>query len=345
MQVGGSAGQGSLFIGNTATNQGGAIFLQSPTDVGVLQILYTNTMSNNGTGFPMTEASPGLPPQYYYMNAFINNSAGVQGGAIAVSSYRGFSIASVTHEFANASADPNTFVYTLFQGNYAPVGGALSLITTPSDLSHVLFLNNTATLPTTPRSGLEAHGCGLGQGGAICIVGDNQTVFSGQSLKFFNNTAAFGGGISLHASPTCTPEQAQLGCFTVTLDANTTFHGNSAVDGAGGAIFWANPGNLFVDCGGSTAVVQGMSDAAGSLNPVSVDVQPCSSWELNSVTAAGYGPVIASTPFYLEPGTQAVPYYSSNQPLLLNVTMQVSGADVGILAHVWFTRRLAVLQG
>lgn len=164
MQVGGSAGQGSLFIGNTATNQGGAIFLQSPTDVGVLQILYTNTMSNNGTGFPMTEASPGLPPQYYYMNAFINNSAGVQGGAIAVSSYRGFSIASVTHEFANASADPNTFVYTLFQGNYAPVGGALSLITTPSDLSHVLFLNNTATLPTTPRSGLEAHGCGLGQG-------------------------------------------------------------------------------------------------------------------------------------------------------------------------------------
>lgn len=256
----------------------------------------------------------------------VNNSAGVQGGAIAAISYSGLYILSTAHTTLNGTA--NT-VYTLFQGNTAPVGGALSLITTPATISQALFINNSATLPSTvggQKSGLKAPGCGFGQGGAVCVVGDNQTLFYGQSLIFAGNQATFGGGMSVHASPSCTPLQTRNGCFTTSLDSESSFLGNSAVDGAGGAIFWAHQGNLQLSCNGSSVLPQRACSVLGTVSAVSESVQPCSYWGQNTVSAAGYGPVIASTPYYLQPGTQGVPFYSSNQPLLLNVTMQVRAA-------------------
>lgn len=272
--------------------------------------------------FPIPNVSPSvidsaasLGPLLYY-NSFVNNSAGVAGGAIASNSYTGFSILPT-----NLTANGTT-VYTLFQSNYAPVGGALSLVNTNSDLSAALFINNTATSPTLAKSQGEPYACGAGQGGGICIVGDNQTTFNGESLIFVENLAVYGGGVSVHASPSCTPLQTQYGCFTVALDEGSQFVGNAAIDGAGGAIFWAHTGNLVVSCNGSKATPQRMSSAV-DYPAVTDDVQPCSSWSGNTVSLAGYGPVIASTPFYLEPGTKSVSYYSSNAPLLLNVTMQV----------------------
>ncbi|MEW5320179.1 MAG: hypothetical protein WDW38_011273 [Sanguina aurantia] len=306
-------GTSTSFLANHATNRGGAIFCQHPSDRSYLQL----TVSGDVQPPSMTAALPGLAvqPRPYY-TSFVNNSAGVAGGAIGARSYKFSIIATI---LPDGAFDLN--VYTLFQGNSAPIAGAILLIDVSAELSMALFINNSATLSSVATSGGSSYACGLGQGGAVCIVGDSLTNVSASSLLFYNNTAAFGGAMSLHASPSCTPQQTQTGCFTASLDASSDFQGNSAVDGAGGAIFWSHPGNLHLSCNGSEYVPPRTSGAA-EFPDVPVDVQPCSSWGNNTVSSLGYGPVIASTPFYLRPGIKSLPFYSSNQPLLLNVTMQ-----------------------
>lgn len=109
----------------------------------------------------------------------------------------------------------------------------------------------------------------------------------------------------------------------MSLDADSDFQGNSAGDGgAGGAIFWAHLGNLLVSCHVSTAIPLPWLEGAGSPN-VSSDVQPCGTWELNTVGFQGYGPVMASTPFYLDPNITDIFFYSSNKPFLLDVAVKV----------------------
>lgn len=70
----------------------------------------------------------------------------------------------------------------------------------------------------------------------------------------------------------------------------------------------------------------------------------CGSWVGNHVSGDGYGPVIATTAFYIQPTTSQLPYYTSNDPLLLNVTLQVccdaSGVSrVCVLEFALSTRR------
>lgn len=307
------------FENNYAANRGGAIFCQHPSEIASLSLITSYYFdSDYGASQPqMTEAKPGFD-RFNYYNSFVNNVARVAGGAIAMNAYKKFSI-------SGQGQGNGTIVYTLFQGNTAQVGGAISLVTTPSNLTQALFINNSAFQSSTADSGVGSYGCGLGQGGAVCLVGDNQTsTFLAESLIFYNNTAVFGGGMSVHASPSCSADQIRDGCFTATLGSKCNFSGNSAAaGGAGGAIFWAHQGNLVISCEGSHVAPQLMYGASSAHN-VSLDVQPCDSWGKHALGAAGYGMVVASTPFFLTPGTSSVPFYRSNHQISMNVTLQVS---------------------
>lgn len=313
----------SFFTENHASHQGGGIYLYSQMSttytLGASLHLQTQDFLGDSTGqtdssFNLSSITVLIKEGLSYYISFLSNTAGLGGGAIAADSCGGLIIGVDGSE-----------VYTLFSGNSASVGGAISLVNTPSNITHALFIRNSAVLPGTHGGGAGSYGCGWGQGGAICLVGDNLTSsFTGQSLLFVDNTATFGGALSVHASPSCSPDQIRQGCFTATLDADCNFTGNAAAGGgAGGAIFWAHPGNLVVSCNSSQALSQQPYGSAVLAN-ISEEVQPCSSWGLNSVDSEGYGPVVASSPYYLTPSANSIPFYRSNLPISMNVSMQVS---------------------
>lgn len=314
------------FTGNHASHRGGGIHLYSQMSTTYMlgASLYLGTQdyfgdSTDQTNSPFNLSSITAPVEEglgYYIS-FLSNTAGLGGGAIAADSCGGLVIAGYGVDGYE--------VYTIFSGNSAPVGGAISVVNTPSDITQALFIRNSAVLPETHSGGVGSYGCGWGQGGAVCLVGDNLTSsFIGQSLLFVDNIALFGGALSIHASPSCSADQIREGCFTATLDAACNFTGNAALGGgAGGAIFWAHPGNLVVSCNGSQTLLQQPYGSAVLAN-ISEEVQPCSSWGLNSVDSEGYGPVVASSPYYLTPSANSIPFYRSNLPISMNVSMQVS---------------------
>lgn len=189
-------------------------------------------------------------------------------------------------------------------------------------LSQCLFLNNTAQV--IDSAAVVAYACGGGHGGAMCIFGTSRSTINVQASLFINNTATFGGGLSLHADTTCTQQELATGCFTASFDASCTFTGNDAEGGAGGAVYWTQAGNLNMSCNGSRLVPTPVSGTAAFAGQPKNEL-PCSDWLGNQVTGTGYGPVIASSSFYLQPQAVDLSYYSSNQPLPLSVTMQVRG--------------------
>lgn len=322
MHVSGSMESPYKFEDNYASNRGGAIFCQHPSEIAELRI-DSDVTTYSGLPQPkMTDASPGFD-SYNYVNIFLNNVAGVAGGAIAMNAYTSLVI---SQGFSEEVEDgPATIVNTVFQGNTALVGGAIFLVSTPSNLTQAVFIYNSASKSSIGDSGVGSYGCGLGQGGAICLVGDSPaSTFLAESLIFYNNTALFGGGMSVHSSPSCSAEQIRDGCFAATLGPMCNFSGNTAVaGGAGGAIFWAHQGNLVISCAGSHVSPQSWFRTSFAHN-VSLDVQPCDSWGEHALGEADYGAVVASTSFYLTPGTSSVPFYRSNQQISMNVTLQVS---------------------
>lgn len=201
-------------------------------------------------------------------------------------------------------------------------GGAISLVASPGAyLSQVLFLDNTAQV--TDLAAEVAYACSGGYGGAMCIFGTSRSSIVIQAGLFINNSATFGGGVSLSADPSCTTRQLSTGCFFATFDDTCNFTSNTALGGAGGAIFWTHPGNLNMSCKSSRLVPQPSYSLATSF-PSAPDVElPCSSWLGNQISGAGYGPVIASSSFFIQPQTSDLTYYTSNQPLPLTVVIQV----------------------
>lgn len=210
---------------------------------------------------------------------------------------------------------------TPYLSSLSPSGGAISLVESPSVvINHALFINNQAQ---TGSSGADvAYACGKGHGGALCFVGIPGSNMTVQTTLFLNNTAVFGGGVSLHADTSCTLQQLSEGCFLATFGDSCKFSNNTAADGAGGAVFWTRPGNLNISCGsgqsGPAAIGDAYSEFAGSRR-----VTPCDDWAGNRATGYGYGPAAASTSFYLRPTTLELPYYTSNEILPLQVSAQV----------------------
>ncbi|MEW5307022.1 MAG: hypothetical protein WDW36_009443 [Sanguina aurantia] len=221
------------------------------------------------------------------------------------------------------------FLTSSFTSCSAAYGGALAVISMHpaqgqnSNIFSTNFRDNVASdaLPCPSRICnvyQSPSASGSGDGGAIYMEGFTVQVGYagfGTSTSFLANQRLgprrgdFRAAPLRHRQPhhpgdRRRRDQTQTGCFTASLDASSDFQGNSAVDGAGGAIFWSHPGNLHLSCNGSEYVPPRTSGAA-EFPGVSADVQPCSSWGNNTVSSLGYGPVIASTPFYLQPGIQA----------------------------------------
>ncbi|MEW5320181.1 MAG: hypothetical protein WDW38_011274 [Sanguina aurantia] len=323
IQISGTAlllSRGCSFISNTAEGRGGALFAELPFDTSIIRITSQQGARIGSAVAALTTAPEGLPLTYSII--FLNNTAQVSGGAIAARNYPlSISAAAVVTSTMNSTRD-TALTYSLFQGNSAPTGGAVSVFQAPEvSLSHILFHTNIAVESSTEQRVTDEGGAG--HGGAVSIVGSSGDVINITSSSLYNNVARFGGGLAVHASPSeCTTAQQLDGCFGVSLDATTGFFGNRALDGAGGAIFWSHPGNINISCGSLGRVQFDILAATASLPSSNL---PCTSWENNSVTAAGYGPVVASTPFYLDPLETQMPFYTSNQPLLLNVTVKATG--------------------
>lgn len=156
----------------------------------------------------------------------------------------------------------------------------------------------------------------------MCIFGTSRSQISVESSLFINNTATFGGGVSMSADPTCTQQELATGCFSATFDSSCNFTGNRAQGGGGGAMYWTSAGNLNVSCN-ATRLIPLPARVAANFTSVPDTELPCSNWMDNTVTGSGYGPVVASSAFYLQPQITDLSYYSSNQPLPLTVFMQV----------------------
>lgn len=95
------------FVSNFAAGRGGALFAQRPSDVSALQLAGDAGELNNYT------APGGLP--YRFHTSFINNSALIAGGALALHGYA-FDLGAPITEI------PDAPLYTLFYGNVAPTG-------------------------------------------------------------------------------------------------------------------------------------------------------------------------------------------------------------------------------
>lgn len=187
-------------------------------------------------------------------------------------------------------------------------------------MTHSLFVNNQAQ---AGGSGADvSYACGSGHGGAVCLVGAPGSNITVQTTLFLNNTASFGGGVSLHADTSCTLHQLSTGCFSSTFDATCQFSNNTAVDGAGGALFWTTPGNLNILCSSGQSAPSATSSIDAQAMAV-LGTTPCDDWLGNQVTGAGYGSAAASTSFFLRPHTLELPYYTSNELLPLQVSAQV----------------------
>lgn len=198
-------------------------------------------------------------------------------------------------------------------------GGAISLVgSQQAVISHALFIGNEAI----SDSGLEvAYACGGGHGGALCLVGSPGSNILVSNSVFLNNTASYGGGMSIHADLTCTTHQLSEGCFNATVGSSCKFLNNSAFEGAGGALFWTHPGNLNISCSARHSLAVNADTTAEAA--VLLSALPCDDWSGNHVTGAGYGPVAASTSLYLQPTYPELPYYTSNAVLPLQAFTKV----------------------
>ncbi|MEW5301128.1 MAG: hypothetical protein WDW36_004007 [Sanguina aurantia] len=292
------------FTLNVAYGRGGAIFAQRPSDTGRLRVVC------DASGFPSLPAPGGVP--YQYLLSFVRNRAHVAGGAMALHGY----LLSIP---APLPTSPDT--YTLFYQNSAPAGGAVSMVESPGALiSNALFLENQAVFADTPPD--VAYACAGGHGGALCIFGTTRSAISVRQTVFLSNRGTFGGGVSLQADPSCTSQQLVDGCFSATFDSGCSFGGNEAADGAGGALFWTHPGNLNISCSGEKTWLGGLASSY-ALPAELLLVLPCSEWMGNQATGMAYGNTTASSSFFINPITGNIVYYSSNQPLALNVSMQL----------------------
>lgn len=306
---------GCFFDSNTAASHGGAIYSEIPSELSYIQILSPEGKDTTAN-ITIQAPSPVDPPLNHYV-AFLNNRAGGEGGAIALHNYPLYASESPT--WASRPPTPDAASYLLFQNNSASIGGAISMRQSPEVLLfQVLFYGNIATLSSTIHD--ASIGGGETRGGAMSIVGGGGHNVRLRAAMMYSNTAVYGGGLSVSASTYCTDQQQVTGCFNVSIDASCDFRGNTAIEGAGGAIFWSHMGNLNITCDSDGGVMSNMS-------LVETSAIPCSSWSNNSVTGAGYGSIIASTAFYVAPVNRHVPYYTSNEPVQMDVIVQVSACN------------------
>lgn len=227
-----SWGSNTLFSGNTATSDGGALVVRNGASASWTgeTTFYNNSAVNGGAVLILL----GSDVHYSGNTSFLNNSASSDGGAIMVEdSLSTLSWSGRTGFFSNAAADKGGAVLvrdgalaswsgeTTFFGNSGNYGGGLFI----GDGSDLQFNGDTQFKSNSARS----------DGGAIAsyFTTPNSSASDSRSSLSINATTTIanntskgnGGGVALMTS--------------VSLEVNTTsftFHGNHAAV-SGGAMF------------------------------------------------------------------------------------------------------------
>ncbi|MEW5316540.1 MAG: hypothetical protein WDW38_007908 [Sanguina aurantia] len=299
---------------------GGALFLTNVAQLSILDSQFYGCTAPHSLGGALRLRFSGA--SFLRNCTFVGNSA-LSGGALSLSNMK------------TANGEVCEITNTTFTGNSAyptPQLKCPGAFCIPND--DVRVPGDGGAISASGGVLLLSGGCKFdsnsaqGRGGALCaaLPFDNSYIQvlsqPGQrtgseaipgvldNVFLHNSAQVSGGAIALRRYP--------LYISSAPADTSPGFRGIPPRLGPGGAVFWSHAGNLNITCN-----IQGRVQRAGVFTAAGlVDVNlPCADWDGNSVTA-GYGPVIASTPFFLEPVEREVPFYTSNQPLLLNVTVQ-----------------------
>ncbi|KAG2425786.1 hypothetical protein HXX76_013411 [Chlamydomonas incerta] len=249
----------SAFIGNVAI-KGGAIYSRLQARIALLGEQDLPDCQPRATLAAVPRATPASGPTLYppqgltaaaeavsYGSVFANNAA-LSGGAV-------FAQDSTVWVFENP--EPKWYTYgrkgVLFANNTASSGGALLAYSALGVTVRADFYDNAAdaaaaSAAVAARLGVPAASLAAatepGAGGALAIIGSEQSSLTLRESAFVGNTAVDGAGLYLAASEGCSKPAS---CYLASVQG-VVMQRNTARGGGGGGVFWEYPGLLAMAC-------------------------------------------------------------------------------------------------
>ena len=352
----------NVTLDGNSCKQGGGLYVDSAPKVFLTSSLVASNQATDSGGGVYFQQCPSFSIS---QTTFINNSATIIGGGVNQADLGTFNISGSTFDSNSATyggalsggrdsdllVDSSTFKLNVarshaggllcvecstveitgssFSGNQAGSAGAIGLafVSDSSSIASSSFINNSALSNQGVRFYNADLRSGPGAGGAVAIVLSSPTTISGSSFQ--NNTATFGAGLfmSQECGPIVTsvcPSQA-----SIAIDGSTTFTGNAAVGGNGGAIFTASPANLTITCSTSSAVFSGNASVTKLLSnvndPTVLNASGCPSWTGNNAIGGSLGGPVLSTPAFFVRLASIGPdltSYASNSPITAQLELR-----------------------
>jgi predicted outer membrane repeat protein len=179
-------------------------------------------------------------------------------------------------------------VHLVFRTNLAVTGGALALFGSYVNSLWPTFINNSALLDFSQMTDIQLNwarqlGCGVGNGGAVCLSGyPTELTTDFLATVFTNNKAVNGGAIYNAATGSCGPS-----CFRMVV-ANCTLVENVAVGGGGGGIFWLHEESTRYICQENTtlelltAIYTNQMYTRGAIADKFGSALPCVEWTVSA---------------------------------------------------------------
>ena len=322
---------GTLFEGNSATTNGGAVYVQNGTvDLGSGTRLQGNQAVKGGAIYALggKDASAKLT----FADAVFGKNSGTYGGAV-------YSSASVGGTVNVAASD------VVFEGNTATSGGAVYL--GGSGTSDIAFTDAV----------FKENQANTGNGGAIYsgISGSSNLAIADSSFE--GNSAGYGGAVFNNGQLTtsgnvvfsgnrATYGAAVYNYFTSTTDGSLAFNGGArftgnTASGLGGAIY--NTRSITLNPGaGQEIVFSGNTDSTGS-NAIFMG-------DGSSLDITGDGKVVFDDALSSQSATPALKKTGSGE-LLLNASMGgflgTASFEGGLtsIAEKWLIKNLVTIAG
>ena len=322
---------GTLFEGNSATTNGGAVYVQNGTvDLGSGTRLQGNQAVKGGAIYALggKDASAKLT----FADAVFGKNSGTYGGAV-------YSSASVGGTVNVAASD------VVFEGNTATSGGAVYL--GGSGTSDIAFTDAV----------FKENQANTGNGGAIYsgISGSSNLAIADSSFE--GNSAGYGGAVFNNGQLTtsgnvvfsgnrATYGAAVYNYFTSTTDGSLAFNGGArfignTASGLGGAIY--NTRSITLNPGaGQEIVFSGNTDSTGS-NAIFMG-------DGSSLDITGDGKVVFNDALSSQSATPALKKTGSGE-LLLNASMDgflgTASFEGGLtsIAEKWLIKNLITIAG
>eukprot|EP00198_Chlamydomonas_reinhardtii_P000966 XP_001690301.1 predicted protein [Chlamydomonas reinhardtii] len=325
----------SSFIGNAAI-RGGAIYARLQARIAMLGEQDLSDCTARATLAAVSRATSASAPTLYppqgftaaaepasYGSVFANNTA-LSGGAV-------FAQDSTVWVFENP--EPKWFTYgrkgVLFANNTASSGGAVLAYSALAVTVRADFYNNSAdaaaaTQAVAARLGVPASSLAAatepGAGGALAIIGSEQSSLTLTDSAFVGNSAVDGGGLYLAASEGCSKPDS---CYVASVQG-VIMERNVALGGGGGGVFWEYPGLLSMTCAAPAELApppSPLGDGSGDGSDGGGFLRACDSWSGNAVEGGGYGPDVASTGFDLVSSPHYLDFYTSSAPVQANLSV------------------------